>query len=268
MEDCAFDDSELVDSETNETETKFNRAADYLQHLVNKLDSNALLEFYGLFKQSTVGQCNTSKPGIFSMQARAKWNAWNDLGSMSKEVAMRTYVSKLNDIEPDWDQSTEMADKTHKKPSWVSVSMPVTNEDEPVNTGTKTLIDHVKDENIDEILAFFSSSMSMEQQKGNDKNAIVNKYGADGLAAIHWAADRGYANILDILLSNGANVDLIDKDSGQTALHYAISCGHVECVKILLKYGANPNISDSDDVTCVHLANECDDFDIIQLLKT
>lgn len=267
MENCDFDETGLENPELSEIEEKFNRAADYLQHLVNKLDSNQLLEFYGLYKQSTVGPCNTSKPGIFSMQARAKWNAWNELGSMNKEFAMQTYVTKLNDIESDWDANNSTK-TTSKKSLWVSVSTPMAAEEENVNTsGTKTLIDHVKDENIDEVLAFFSSSISIEPQKNSDKIAIVNKYGSDGLAAIHWAADRGYANILDILLRNGANVNLIDKDSGQTALHYAISCGHVDCVKILLKYGANRNIADSDDVTCMHLANDCEDHNIIQLLE-
>lgn len=88
------------------------------------------------------------------------------------------------------------------------------------------------------------------------------------IGAIHWAADRGNHRILEILLQNGANVNLIDKDSGQTALHYAISCSHLECIKVLLKFGANPNITDSDDVTCIDLANESEDPNIIELLRT
>lgn len=265
--DCDFDNECSDDFESNLIETKFNQAADYLQHLVNKLDSNQLLEFYGLYKQSTVGPCNTTKPGIFSMQARSKWNAWNDLGTMKKEVAMRTYVTKLNEIEPDWDQNETGTNKGQKKPSWVSVSTPMRTEDESSNTTSRTLIDFVKDESIDEVLAFFSSTISVGKQKDNVKNAIVNKYGDDGLAAIHWAADRGYTNILELLLIHGANVDLIDKDSGQTALHYAISCGHIECVKILLKHGANRNLTDSDDVNCIQLANDCGDSNIINLLN-
>lgn len=55
---------------------------------------------------------------------------------------------------------------------------------------------------------------------------------------------------------------------GQTALHYAISCGHIECIKVLLNYVANPKITDSDDVTCIDLANESEDPNIIELLKT
>lgn len=212
MDDAQFDI--LNDLETSDTETTFNKACDYLQHLVNQLDSNALLEFYGLYKQSTIGRCNTSKPGIFSVNARAKWNAWNDLGAMTAECAMLKYIEKLNAIEPDWNASSETSRKT-KKPAWVSVSTPMAMaESDDEQKGAKTLIDHVKDGNVDEVLAFFSSTLSL-QQRDNAKNSIINEYDKDGLSAIHWAADRGYANILEILLKNGADVNLIDKDQVQ-----------------------------------------------------
>ena len=214
MDDSHFNDI-LSDLDTNDTETTFNKACDYLQHLVNQLDANALLEFYGLYKQATVGPCNTSKPGIFSVNARAKWNAWNDLGSLNKECAMQKYIEKLNEIEPDWNQKDSSTSKKAKKPAWVSVSTPLAVESDDEYKGAKTLIDHVKDGNVDEVLAFIGSTLSLEQQQQRDsaKNSIINEYDADGLGAIHWAADRGFANILEILLTNGADVNLIDKDT-------------------------------------------------------
>lgn len=266
MDDSHFNDifSDLDD--TNETETKFNRACDYLKHLVNQLEASQLLQFYGLYKQATVGPCNTPKPSIFHMNTRAKWNAWNNFGTMCKETAMKSYISKLDEIETDWDQHGSSKKKA-KKPAWASVSMPMTecDDDDDEHNGEKTLIDHAKEGNFDEILALFSSSITIEDES---KNFSINEYDADGLGAIHWAADRGHLQILDILLQYGANVNLIDKDSGQTALHYAISCGHVECIKILLKHGANRNITDSDDLTCIDLANESGDPYIIELLNT
>lgn len=263
MDDSQFNDI-LSDLSTDEPESTFNKASDYLQHLVNQLDASTLLEFYGLYKQATIGPCNTSKPGIFSVNARAKWNAWNDLGTMNKECAMQKYVEKLNEVEPDWNQS-DSSKKKGKKPAWVSVSTPLAIESDDEKEA-KTLIDHVKDGNIDEVLAFISSSLSLEQ-RDNTKNSIIDEYDAEGLGAIHWAADRGYANVLEILLKNGADVNLIDKDSGQTALHYAVSCSHIECIKMLLNYSANPKIPDSDDLTCIDLANESEDPNVIALLK-
>lgn len=222
MDDAQFDI--LNDLDSSETETTFNKACDYLQHLVSQLDANILLEFYGLFKQATVGRCNTSKPGIFSVNARAKWNAWNDLGSMTQECAMLKYIAKMNEIEPDWnlDSSSSTTSTKTKKPAWVSVSTPMQTDNDNEQKGTKTFIDHVKDGNVDEVIAFICSTLSLQQQQQRDnaKHSILNDYDADGLGAIHWAADRGYANILEILLKNGADVNLIDKD--QVNLSYQI----------------------------------------------
>lgn len=221
MESCEFDANAIEALESDELHTKFNKAADYLQQLVNKLEANTLLEFYGLYKQSTVGVCNTPKPGIFSMQARTKWNAWNELGSMSKTVAMQKYISKISEIEPDWDANDDST-SGQKKAYWVSVSTPYTIESEADSTTEeKTLIDHVKEGNIDEILAYFSSSLGIDSQMRSDKRTTINEYDEHGLTPTHWAADRGNAAILEILLQNGSNVNQVDLDGGQTALHYA-----------------------------------------------
>ena len=34
--------------------------------------------------QASEGKCNTKKPGVFDFVGQAKWNAWNDLGDISK----------------------------------------------------------------------------------------------------------------------------------------------------------------------------------------
>lgn len=57
------------------TETEFKDAAEYLTKQGGKLKLNDQnrLDFYGLFKQATVGDNTTSKPGFFEMTGRAKW---------------------------------------------------------------------------------------------------------------------------------------------------------------------------------------------------
>lgn len=52
------------------------------------------------------------------------------------------------------------------------------------------------------------------------------------------AADYGQKDIIEYLLSKGANVNATDK-YGITALLAAVYEGHQNCVEILLKHGAN-----------------------------
>merc|ERR1712098_737139 len=55
---------------------------------ISKLQSDDIkLAFYGRHKIVSQGKCNTSPPWAVAVRARAKWNAWNDLGSMTKEQA-------------------------------------------------------------------------------------------------------------------------------------------------------------------------------------
>lgn len=72
------------------------------------LTDNDKLEFYKYYKQATLGKNTTEKPGMFSFVAKAKWNAWNDLGDMSKEDAKKNYVASLDKLAPEWKDYPEI----------------------------------------------------------------------------------------------------------------------------------------------------------------
>uniref|UniRef100_A0A7N0TAF4 ACB domain-containing protein n=1 Tax=Kalanchoe fedtschenkoi TaxID=63787 RepID=A0A7N0TAF4_KALFE len=57
-----------------------------------------LLILYGLYKQVTVGPVNTSRPGIFNMRDRAKWDAWKAVEGKSKEEAINDYITKVKQL--------------------------------------------------------------------------------------------------------------------------------------------------------------------------
>lgn len=57
-----------------------------------------LLILYGLYKQATVGPVDTSRPGIFHMKDRAKWDAWKAVEAKSKEEAMGDYITKVKQL--------------------------------------------------------------------------------------------------------------------------------------------------------------------------
>jgi cytohesin len=71
--------------------------------------------------------------------------------------------------------------------------------------------------------------------------------------ALHWAARRGRAAAVQLLLGAGSAVDTITK-SGWTALHWAAEEGHAEVVQLLLGAGSAVNAVDADGWTALHCA--------------
>lgn len=76
----------------------FDAAVDAVKELSTRPDNTTLLELYSFYKQATVGKCNISQPWVVQVEARAKWDAWNALGNMSKKIAMQKYVELVNEL--------------------------------------------------------------------------------------------------------------------------------------------------------------------------
>ena len=51
------------------------------------------LKLYGLYKQSTVGDNNTSKPFMFQLEALAKWTSWNYYKGINTRDAKNQYIT-------------------------------------------------------------------------------------------------------------------------------------------------------------------------------
>ena len=77
---------------------EFEKAAADIKGLTERPTNEELLELYGLYKQATVGDCNTDSPGMFDPKGRAKWDNWNSLKGTSKEEAQRKYVEFANSL--------------------------------------------------------------------------------------------------------------------------------------------------------------------------
>eukprot|EP01102_Stenamoeba_stenopodia_P017490 TRINITY_DN6276_c0_g1_i1.p2 TRINITY_DN6276_c0_g1~~TRINITY_DN6276_c0_g1_i1.p2 ORF type:complete len:110 (+),score=31.66 TRINITY_DN6276_c0_g1_i1:112-441(+) len=65
-------------------------------------DNSQRLAFYAYFKQATEGQCKGKRPGLLDLLGRHKWDAWNKLGKMDKETAMKNYIAHLEKFVKDW----------------------------------------------------------------------------------------------------------------------------------------------------------------------
>ncbi len=75
-------------------EEDFTAAVDDINNKVNKTLSNEeLQEIYGLYKQATVGDINTDRPGMLDFKGKAKWDAWNSKKGTSSDKAKEEYVA-------------------------------------------------------------------------------------------------------------------------------------------------------------------------------
>jgi len=77
---------------------KFDKAATEVRSLPQRPTDDELLLLYGLYKQATVGDNNTSQPWMFQMEARAKWDAWTKQKGKSKEKAQEEYIQLVEQL--------------------------------------------------------------------------------------------------------------------------------------------------------------------------
>ncbi|KAL6952094.1 hypothetical protein U1Q18_051914 [Sarracenia purpurea var. burkii] len=147
---------------------------------------------------------------------------------MSKSEAMREYIKCLNAAVEDWDQSD-----SNVPINGIFVSSMCTT-DQVLSETQKTIFDWVKEGDLEKL---------------KTKNFDPNCQDDQGLALLHWAADRGDLDIVRYLVEEKkANMDCLDNE-GQTALHYAAACGYPTVVEYLINAGANCKITDNDNNT-------------------
>ena len=80
-------------------EQQFNDIVEFVKQWDNgkQATNDEKLEAYKYYKQATIGDINTSKPGIFSYTDRAKWNAWDSVKGMSSYDAKLKYIEVINE---------------------------------------------------------------------------------------------------------------------------------------------------------------------------
>ncbi|GAA5988745.1 hypothetical protein JCM10908_006153 [Rhodotorula pacifica] len=81
---------------TTYTSAQFDKAVKLIGELpkdgpVQPSQDDKLL-FYGLFKQATVGDNNTPKPGMMDFTGKYKWAAWDKQKGVSADEAKSKYV--------------------------------------------------------------------------------------------------------------------------------------------------------------------------------
>ncbi|XP_040180958.1 BCL-6 corepressor-like protein 1 isoform X3 [Rana temporaria] len=82
----------------------------------------------------------------------------------------------------------------------------------------------------------------------------INHRDNAGYTALHEACSRGWTDILQVLLYNGANVNCSAQD-GTRPIHDAVVNDNIETVWLLLSYGADPTLATYSGQTPMKLAS-------------
>lgn len=81
---------------------QFDKAVSVIQSLPKdgpiKPTQSDQLTFYGLYKQATIGDVNTSRPGMLDLTGKAKWDAWKKNEGKSQDDAKAEYVKTLVEV--------------------------------------------------------------------------------------------------------------------------------------------------------------------------
>ncbi|XP_056157498.1 acyl-CoA-binding protein-like isoform X3 [Lampris incognitus] len=76
----------------------FQQAAEEVKVLKKRPDREELSSLYGLYKQATVGDVNIDRPGFLDVVGQGKWDAWNARKGLSRDEAMASYVSVVENL--------------------------------------------------------------------------------------------------------------------------------------------------------------------------
>jgi len=83
----------------------------------------------------------------------------------------------------------------------------------------------------------FGRMKNVECLLENETRANIGMKNRNAYAAIHYAAEKGHSDILELLIEKKADVNF-PGPSRMTALHLASAYGHYECVELLLEKNA------------------------------
>ncbi|KAG7980330.1 hypothetical protein I3843_05G177400 [Carya illinoinensis] len=247
-EDDDDDDWEGVESteldETFSAATAF-VAASAADRLSEKVSNDLQLRLYGLYKIATEGPCSSPQPSALKITARAKWQAWQKLGTMPPEEAMQKYIDIVTELYPSWLDGLTLKSKRGEG------NAPSMDAKGPMGPVFSTFVYEEESGNqskMDAIHAFAREGEADNLIKCIEGSISVNLKDSEGRTPLHWAVDRGHLNITELLVSRNANVNAKD-DDGQTPLHYAVVCERQAIAEFLVKQNADTDLKDNDGNT-------------------
>ena len=105
------------------------------------------------------------------------------------------------------------------------------------------------------ILAIMNEYIDMIKLIINYISDINDNYNYDYMSPLHLACEIGNIEIVQLLLENGADIDVLD-NYFMTPLHYASNRNHFKTIKLLIKHKAKINVFDDHDRLPIHLTTD------------
>lgn len=210
---------------------------------LGNLSQNDQLDLYGVYAVVQKGTAPSEGPSAFlDPRGFAKWTAWTAESHLSKDAAMQKYTDLVERLAqgPKAGKGAGSSEAFGNKAS-SGFDLGTTGESEKPA------------QELD--ICYWATMGDVGSVKYClEANGVSANYrDEDGLTPLMRAADRNEDQVVDVLVSAGAELDAVDED-GQTALHYAAYCEHADMAGLLISYGASTDIKDRDDMTAFDAA--------------
>jgi ankyrin repeat protein len=109
--------------------------------------------------------------------------------------------------------------------------------------------------------------LELVQQYLKDEPDLIDTFSPDGFTALGLAAFFGHAALVDILLANGAKVNISSRNPlNVMPLHSSVASRQYGITKALLDHGADVNAKQQEDYTPLHEAAQNGDLETVALL--
>jgi acyl-CoA-binding protein len=77
---------------------QFEQAVIDSKNITSRPSNEQLLKLYAFYKQSTEGDVQGTRPGMFDFKGQAKYDAWAKEAGKSKDEAMQNYVALVESL--------------------------------------------------------------------------------------------------------------------------------------------------------------------------
>lgn len=244
---------------------RFQACVEVMVPNLSRLPHTKRLEYYGLYKQGTFGDCSeyqSTPPSACDLVATAKYQAWLALQGMDRITAMQNYIDKsvhflfIKSIaEGEDDGNYELEGDAvidvmglGEKPSTLA-GEDYDNDALALEDSQYPLHAAAREGRVEKLMALLSSLSSLSSSdKKITEELSPNARDKSGQTPLHLAADRGHIDCLKALVLAGADVNSVDHD-GISILQAGVISGDKDCCQLLLIMGSNPDQEDHDGET-------------------